>query len=155
MICDYQSLSVPFCIASNRMRRRTSPCWKPPSLPSGLRESHPSRLHLRVFPCNPTWGPAEDARLQALAGTIDAVVAIERAGPGRDGGYRTMRGRRMDHLVAPLEKLLAILPSPAAACTVGIGDGGNEWGMGKVEARVLASTAIPNARDNCCVVPTR
>lgn len=112
-----------------------------------------SPLQLDAFPCSPDWTPADDAWLQAVAATVDAAVAIERAGPGRDGGYRTMRARRMDHLVAPLEKLLALLP--ASACTVGVGDGGNELGMGKVEARVLASIAIPNAREICCVVPTR
>ena len=115
--------------------------------------SSSSPLQLDVYPCSPQWTPADNARLQAVAGEVDAVVAIERAGPGRDGGYRTMRARRMDHLVAPLEKLLGLLPP--SACTVGIGDGGNELGMGKVEGRVLSSTAIPNAREICCVVATR
>ena len=59
----------------------------------------------------------------------------------------------MDHLVAPLEKLLSLLPPNA--CTVGVGDGGNEVGMGKVEPRILASTAIPHAREICCVVATK
>lgn len=38
--------------------------------------------------------------------TIDACVAIERAGPAYDGKCRTMKCRDMTDIVAPLEKLM-------------------------------------------------
>lgn len=44
--------------------------------------------------------------MQELAASVDLVIAIERSGPCMDGGYRTMRGYDMTHLVAPLEMLL-------------------------------------------------
>lgn len=66
---------------------------------------------------------------------MDLVVAIERAGPGPDGSYYTMRALRMDQHVAPLERLLSCAPR---AWSVGIGDGGNEVGMGKVGGRQQA-----------------
>ena len=107
-------------------------------------------LRVEVFPPRPRWYEADDARLGRLAEQVDAVVAIERAGPARDGSYYTMRARSMDALLAPLERLLDAVP-----VSVGIGDGGNEVGMGKVLERIDSSTTIPNARQIACVTPAR
>jgi hypothetical protein len=74
-------------------------------------------------------------------------VAIERAGPGADGGYYTMRARDMKHLVAPLEVLMAPAAARAGGLpreTIGIGDGGNEVGMGKVLEKILTSS-VPHS----------
>ena len=54
----------------------------------------------------------------------------------------------MSHLVAPLE----LLYTPNVL-TIGIGDGGNELGMGSVYKEILAST-IPNAANIACTVPS-
>jgi hypothetical protein len=84
-----------------------------------------------------------------------------------------MRGRNMSDLLAPLERLFTL----GRAKTIGIGDGGNEVGMGKVsgwrlpipccwsrdrsltfpcvlqvKAKILASS-IPNASQIHCVTP--
>jgi hypothetical protein len=60
----------------------------------------------------------------------------------------------MDHLVAPLE-LLFINPDPDGPTrnivTIGIGDGGNEVGMGKVYDRIVNST-VPNASTIACTI---
>lgn len=60
----------------------------------------------------------------------------------------------MDHLVAPLE-LLFIDPDPDGnsrrLVTIGIGDGGNEVGMGKVYDRIVNST-VPNGSTIACTV---
>jgi hypothetical protein len=123
--------------------------------------------------------------------SIDTVVAIERAGPSPDGSYRTMRGRDMTPIVAPLELLInggedfedndeyepqegspirggisGDVSSPSAIASktspsvsaprprsVGIGDGGNEVGMGKILDTILQSS-IPNASSIACIVPT-
>jgi hypothetical protein len=114
------------------------------------------RCSLQVFPPGSCWGSGEAARFAAVADACATVVAIERAGPGADGGSYTMRAFNMAHLLAPLERLL----TPAtrdrgdgrlALETCGIGDGGNEVGMGKVRAAILTST-VPHAEKVCAAV---
>jgi len=110
-------------------------------------------LRVEVFPPGPKWGPSEEACLSALAQEATFVVAIERAGPAAsDGHYYTMRGRQMDEVLAPLERLLELVP--ASVQSIGIGDGGNEVGMGKVFERILASTRIGKAEQIACRTST-
>ena len=118
---------------------------QPPAVVSSL-------LSLEKFPPASRWGPEEEKRLQALAQEISVVVAIERTGPSMSGHYYTMRGREMDVVVAPLERILEMLPAEVES--IGIGDGGNEVGMGKVHELVLASSTIPNAQKIACCVAT-
>ena len=103
-----------------------------------------------AFPPAPSFGPAHGAQLRALAAQYDHAVAIERAGRAADGGYYTMGGVSMAHLVAPLDALLTDGcacgsggggggdPPPRRRTSTGIGDGGNEAGMGRVAAAVAA-----------------
>ena len=107
------------------------------------------------------------AREFLKAHAFDALVAVERAARAADGHYYTMRARLMDKLCAPIDDLFeaaaASSSAPAASnaasasfasesvCshtlssrpvfTVGIGDGGNELGMGRVAHQV--KTGIP------------
>lgn len=62
----------------------------------------------------------------------DTLVAIERTGRAVDGHYYTMRGRDMSHLTAPIDDLFLFASQKGTTKTIGIGDGGNELGMGKV-----------------------
>ena len=64
-----------------------------------------------------------------------------------DGGFYTMRGRDMSHVVAKGFQDLA-----PKASVVAIGDGGNEFGMGSVRDRVVP--AIPDGEKVACVVPS-
>ncbi len=64
------------------------------------------------------------------------LVAIERPGRGCDGRYRNMRGRDITDTTAPLDELF-LEASRQGLTTVGVGDGGNEIGMGKVFAEAL------------------
>jgi len=104
-------------------------------------------LRLEAFASTNEWDGDEESRLLDLAEECDTAVAVERAGPGADGGYYTMRGFDMRHLVAPLERLLDL----CGGATVGIGDGGNEVGMGKSRDAILASQAVPHADKIACV----
>ncbi len=79
------------------------------------------------------------------------LVSIERAGRSRDGRYRNMRGVDITPTTAPLDKHF-IEASRLGLTTIGIGDGGNEIGMGRVFAETLAT--IPHGKDIACVVPT-
>ena len=79
------------------------------------------------------------------------LVSIERAGRGRDGRYRNMLGVDITHETAPLDELF-LEASRRGLTTIGIGDGGNEIGMGKVFAETLAM--IANGSDIACTVAT-
>jgi hypothetical protein len=67
-------------------------------------------------------------------------VAIERPGRARDGQYRSARGRSLTEWNGALDELF--LAAPARMVTVGVGDGGNEVGMGTVRARVARAGGV-------------
>jgi len=71
----------------------------------------------------------------ALAAEVrpDVFIALERPGKGADGHFHNMRGGIIDPGVADTDCLLS-LAHDAGAVTVGIGDGGNELGMGALRA---------------------
>jgi hypothetical protein len=79
---------------------------------------------------------------------VSHVLAIERCGRAADGRPRNMRGVDVSPWTAPLEDLF--LAGPWAKLAVG--DGGNEIGMGRLPAGLIART-VPNGADIACVVP--
>ncbi len=79
---------------------------------------------------------------------IDWVIAIERCGPAADGLPRNMRGVDIAAHAAPLERLFGAGPWR----TIGIGDGGNEIGMGRIP-RPLIARHVPLGDQIGCVVP--
>lgn len=142
---------------------------------SGIRAD---KLVLESFPGRGTGFDESDLnRLIQIGRRCEAVIAIERAGPNIEGACLTMRKRDMSDIVAPLELLFDLdflgdcRNAPSAAfdddddeeavgecplnefgfVRVGIGDGGNEVGMGKILERICASTSIPNAAEIACV----
>jgi len=68
------------------------------------------------------------------------LVAVERPGRARDGHYRSARGRSLTEWNGALDELF--LAAPARVVTVGVGDGGNEVGMGTVRARVARAGGL-------------
>jgi len=66
------------------------------------------------------------------------LLSIERVGRGTDGRYRNMRGADISDTTEPLDELF-LEGSRRGLSTIGIGDGGNEIGMGKVFADALAT----------------
>jgi hypothetical protein len=68
------------------------------------------------------------------------LVAVERPGRARDGHYRSARGRLLTDCNGRLDELF--LAAPARVVTVGVGDGGNEIGMGSVHGRVARAGAV-------------
>lgn len=123
-----------------------------------------SKLKLESFPGKDDFDEKDMERLFSLHSSVDCVVAIERAGPAFDGHYRTMRGREMTHLIAPLELLLDKADednesisnekdalSIKLPVSIGIGDGGNEVGMGKIYDEILECGTIPNSKEIACV----
>lgn len=118
---------------------------------AGLR--HHPRIKFKAFPPMFKWTFEDREYLNQIASRISTTVAIERAGPGQDGGSYTMGGRNMSHLLAPLHELMELGNSDDMEFeSIGIGDGGNEVGMGKVWERIQTST-IPDPSKVACVVP--
>jgi hypothetical protein len=62
------------------------------------------------------------------------LVSVERPGRASDGDYRSARGESVKAWNGPLDELF--LQAPKRVVTVGIGDGGNEIGMGNVRKRL-------------------
>lgn len=80
----------------------------------------------------------------------DVLVSIERLGRAADGRYYSMRGIDLTACTAPLDELF--LERRDGTTTIGVGDGGNEVGMGVVQDMVRRS--IPCGERIGCVVPT-
>lgn len=67
---------------------------------------------------------------------FDCLVAIERAGRSIDGTYRSMSKNNISEFVDPIDDLFVYASSNQLVSTIGIGDGGNELGMGKVREKI-------------------
>jgi hypothetical protein len=78
------------------------------------------------------------------------LIAIERPGRAVDGGYYNARGMSVAGVNAPLDALF--LQRRSGTVTIGVGDGGNEIGMGRVRARVVRD--VPNGAKIASVVRT-
>ena len=61
------------------------------------------------------------------------LVAIERPGRGRGGDYLNARGVSVKPWNRPIDEMFLARRRPV---TIGVGDGGNEIGMGRVRARL-------------------
>src|SRR5947199_8083862 len=77
---------------------------------------------------------------------VDHVISIERCGRSRDGKPRNMRGVDVSPWTLPLDDLFTGGPWRKLA----LGDGGNEIGMGKLAASLIAGT-VPNGEAIACV----
>ena len=75
-------------------------------------------------------GEKGDLRAQALLAKYQpaAVLCIERPGQAADGRYYNMRHEDISAKVADIDALMRLAP----CATIGIGDGGNEIGMGNI-----------------------
>jgi len=80
----------------------------------------------------------------------DVLVSIERLGRSADGRYYSMRGIDLTASTAPLDEVF--LERRTGTTTIGVGDGGNEVGMGVVQDIVRRS--IPFGETIGCIVPT-
>ena len=80
------------------------------------------------------------------AARVSHAVAIERCGLSPDGRPRNMRGVDVSPWTAPLDDLYTGGPW----VRIGVGDGGNEIGMGKLPAGVIAGS-VPNGDRIACI----
>ena len=82
---------------------------------------------------------------------FNCLVAIERVGRAVDGTYRTMKGKDLSQYVEPLDDMFMSARSNPLVTTIGIGDGGNELGMGKILGKVREH--IPLGETIACLTP--
>jgi hypothetical protein len=80
------------------------------------------------------------------AAGVSHAVAIERCGPSPDGKPRNMRGVDVSPWTAPLDELFMAHDW----VRIGVGDGGNEIGMGRLPPGLIART-VPNGAQIACV----
>lgn len=85
-------------------------------------------------------------RLDAAVSGLTHVVAIERVGPAADGVCRNMRGDDITRFTASAEPLFH-----PPRVRIGIGDGGNELGMGSLPPGLVASNVPLGERIACAV----
>jgi hypothetical protein len=94
--------------------------------------------------------PADIDRVIAIwtGAGVSHTVSIERCGRAADGRPRNMRGDDVSAWTAALEDLFL-----ASTWTrIAVGDGGNEIGMGRLPAGLIARS-VPNGERIACVVP--
>lgn len=77
------------------------------------------------------------------------LVALERPGKALDGHFHNMRGEQIDAIVADTDPLFS-LANQRGVVTIGIGDGGNELGMGGL--RPLVERSVPNGAEICAAL---
>lgn len=77
---------------------------------------------------------------------VSHAVAVERCGRSGDGRPRNMRGVDVSAWTAPLDDLFL----GGNWTRIAVGDGGNEIGMGRLPAELIART-VPNGEQIACV----
>jgi hypothetical protein len=80
------------------------------------------------------------------SGEADLLIYVERLGRAGDGGYYNMKGEDIREWTAPLDSYAI----GGGASTIGIGDGGNEVGMGSLLPELIG--LMPDYASSLCVV---
>ncbi|TCK08571.1 DUF4392 domain-containing protein [Marinobacterium mangrovicola] len=90
-------------------------------------------------------GEHDERELEALEALArfdpDVVLSIERPGQAEDGGYYNMRGESISPRTACFDTFVKAANCP----TIGIGDGGNEIGMGNIYDAISKLNIVPAA----------
>ncbi|GHV52750.1 aspartate/glutamate/hydantoin racemase [Synergistales bacterium] len=89
----------------------------------------------------------EDASSYERTGDADLLIYTERLGRAFDGRYYNMRREDITEWTAPLDEFALSSGLPV----IGIGDGGNEVGMGSLSKEL--AVIMPDYASNLCVVP--
>lgn len=95
-------------------------------------------VELIVFPEGEPTEIAVRRLLSEIAPTH--LVAVERPGRAKNGDYLSARGESIAAWNRPVDSLFLL--RPRGTTTIGIGDGGNEVGMGNVRARLVRQGAL-------------
>jgi hypothetical protein len=101
-------------------------------------------------------GPSHTQESLRLQGAAKATIRafLDAVPPDHQDRCHTMRGLDISHTMSPAQRLFESAKDDPAITTIGIGDGGNEIGMGKIPWDVIRSN-IPDGALVACRVPTR
>jgi hypothetical protein len=88
-----------------------------------------------------------DASSRESVGDADLLIYTERLGRASDGRYYNMRREDITEWTAPLDEFALSSGLPV----IGIGDGGNEVGMGSLSKELAG--IMPDYAGSLCVVP--
>ncbi len=93
--------------------------------------------------------------LHKQATSAENIAAfLEAVPPEHQDRCHTMRGRDITSTMSPAQRLFESVADDPAITTIGIGDGGNEIGMGKIPWDVIRRN-IPKGDVVACRVPTK
>ncbi len=126
------------------------------AMEAGIRASkiHPEWLVENVPPEGALHGPWVLGNRAPRPRFPTHTLAIERAGPAADGQYYTMGGRDItEHMLGAHVLFDPGTDGKPHWQSIGIGDGGNEIGMGKIPHETIVKN-IPNGNLIHCRVPT-
>lgn len=92
----------------------------------------------------------ETASMETVLERLDPVgmVSVERCGKNGDGDYTNMKGESIKNHTAPVDELFE-LAGKYGIQTIGIGDGGNEIGMGNLANEIRSRLSVTP-----CIVKT-
>jgi hypothetical protein len=106
-------------------------------------EALPAKVDLEIVAVDPAAVRALRARLESAEHPLSHIVAIERCSLGSDGKPHREHGWDISQDTAPLDYLFEDDGWTAPWVSIGIGDGGNEIGMG-VLPKDIVENDIPN-----------
>lgn len=134
-----------------------------PALKSGVKHSRrliriltlPKRWEEYDFFERDNWWGGTERYPPDTVHTPTHQIALERVGPAADGRCRNMRGIDVTDSMRDAGFIFDWPPDypPRETVTIGIGDGGNEIGMGKIPHETVVKN-IPNGDLIHCRVPT-
>ncbi|WAX55151.1 DUF4392 domain-containing protein [Jatrophihabitans cynanchi] len=118
-----------------------------------------SPLHAAAVVAFPTGTVAAEAMARQLLERYDvgAFAAVEKGGRNREGRVHTSRGHDTTDVLANIDAVLAACTERGVA-TIGVGDGGNEIGMGTIADRLRGRLRFADDCECGCgggVVPGR
>lgn len=95
------------------------------------------RTNCVCAPLEKNHGNKQSTFMESLFGSLHPVgmISVERCGKNKDGDYTNMRGESIERYTAPVDELFE-LAAGYGVCTIGIGDGGNEIGMGNLREEI-------------------
>jgi hypothetical protein len=93
--------------------------------------------------------PIVEAALADIRPSV--IVSIERPGVAKDGCYYNMRGKEISDFLAKFDLFFELCECP----TIGVGDGGNEIGMGNIVTELAQLPIVPSVtRCDALVIAT-
>jgi len=107
-------------------------------------------VSVEVLPSDPGSMIQLRHELSESENALTHLVSIERVGPGSDGVPRNMRGLDISDYTAPAH-LLFSGADHRKYCTIAIGDGGNEIGMGALPSGLIGSEIDQGELIGCTV----